>query len=107
MIGVSIQPVGTAATLDANRAASLAGQKAAYLARTSAAGGDGLVRGFVDLTPMWPDVRMSGQRGAYVNDTDTIHLHSRGAQVVVGNCVAAERNFTVSQAQVNAMLAAA
>lgn len=103
IMAASIQPVGDAATLDAIRVGSIAGQKAAYLDAQNAPN----VVGFVDMTPMWPNVSMSGARGANVNGSDKIHLTAKGAELVARYLVAGVRNFTIPTAYYHGMLSAA
>lgn len=64
------------------------------------------VIGFINQMPMWPDTTMSGQRGANVNSTDTIHLHAKGADLVANWNVAAMQRFTIPLNYYNGMLSA-
>jgi hypothetical protein len=94
----SIQPVDI--TPGNNRDLSRQGQADACALRPNN------VIGFVNQMPMWPDTTMSGQRGANVNSSDTIHLHVKGAELVANWNLAEAAKFTVPLNYYNAMLAA-
>ncbi len=64
------------------------------------------VIGFINQMPMWPNTTMSGQRGANVNSTDTIHLHIKGSEMVANWNLAEAAKFTIPLDYYNAMLAA-
>ncbi len=93
-----IQPVDI--TAGDMRTLSVQGQAQACAERPNS------VIGFIDEMPMWPDTTMSGQRGANVNSTDTIHLHIKGAELVANWHLAAASKFTIPLDYYNKMLAA-
>jgi lysophospholipase L1-like esterase len=100
MMFSTIQPVASTGTqYDADRAASVAGQIAAYQARTAN------VIGYIDESQMWLDMSTSGQRGNNVNNTDGIHLHTKGANMVSNWHLAQIATFQISANYVNTMLA--
>jgi hypothetical protein len=93
-----IQPVSISGTGDARYQANLG------IADACAAANPKNVIGYIDEMPMWADTSMSGQRGANVNSADTIHLHSKGAEMVANWLIASASRFSIPESYYRGML---